>query len=212
MIRIVIADDHRLLLEGLREALGSVPDIDVVGTAVDGEELLERVEEHQPDVLVVDIDMPKLDGLSALAAMDDPPPSLIVTMHTDEAHRAEAEAAGAVAFLSKAAPLPDLAAAIRAANQGERLFGPDLDEILDRNRSPVLDEGAAALTAREREVLALLASGESSTDQLAERLFISQKTVKNHLASIYEKLGVGDRTQAAVEAIRLGLITGSSAP
>lgn len=205
MIRVVIADDHRLLLEGLREALSSMPDIDVVGTAVDGEELLERVAELAPDVLVVDIDMPKLDGLSALHAMEDPPPSLVVTMHTDERHRTGAQRVGAAAFLSKAAPLPDLAAAIRAANHGEQLFGPDLDEILDRHRSPVLDAGAAALTARERELLALLASGESSTEQLAYRLFISQKTVKNHLASIYEKLGVADRAQAAVEAIRLGL-------
>jgi DNA-binding NarL/FixJ family response regulator len=205
MIHVVIADDHRMLLESLRDALGSVPDIDVVGTAVDGEQLLERVEELAPDVLVVDIDMPKLDGLSALGAMEDPPPALVVTMHTDEGHRADARAAGAVAFLSKAAPLPDLAAAIRAANDGEHLFGPDVDEILDRHRSPVLDDGAAALTARERELLALLASGESSTEQLADRLFISQKTVKNHLASIYGKLGVSDRAQAAVEAIRLGL-------
>jgi DNA-binding NarL/FixJ family response regulator len=205
MIRVVIADDHRLLLEGLREALSSMPDIDVVGTAVDGEELLERVEELAPDVLVVDIDMPKLDGLSALRAMEDPPPSLVVTMHTDERHRADAQRVGAAAFLSKAAPLPDLAAAIRAANHGEQLFGPDFDEILDRHRSPVLDAGAAALTPRERELLALLASGESSTEQLAYRLYISQKTVKNHLASIYEKLGVTDRAQAAVEAIRLGL-------
>ncbi|MEE9183651.1 MAG: response regulator transcription factor, partial [Acidimicrobiia bacterium] len=118
----------------------------------------------------------------------------------------KAERAGAVGFLSKSSPLPLLAAAVRAAAAGEifvqRVGGTD---VLDSYQEPVLDPGAASLTQRERELLALLARGVSSTEELAEELFISRKTVKNHLASIYDKLAVSDRAQAAVEAIRLGL-------
>ncbi|HEX9854814.1 MAG TPA: response regulator transcription factor [Acidimicrobiia bacterium] len=204
--RIVIADDHRLLLEGLSQALDSIPDISVAGLASNGQELITAIEEHTPDVLLVDIEMPVMTGLAALSNVTDPPPAIVVTMHTDEEQRRRAAAAGAVGFLSKSTPLPDLAAAIRAVARGETLMDPAaLSETLDRHRAPVLDAGAAALTARERELLRLLASGVSSTEDLADRLFISQKTVKNHLASIYEKLAITDRAQAAVEAIRLGL-------
>jgi DNA-binding NarL/FixJ family response regulator len=130
----------------------------------------------------------------------------MVTMHTDDDQRRRAQAAGAVGFLSKATPLPDLAAAVRAVNAGNNLLtAEDPASLMDDHRQPVLDEGAAALTAREKEVLQLLASGVTSTEDLSDRLFISHKTVKNHLANIYEKLAVADRAQAAVEAIRLGL-------
>ncbi len=207
MIRIVIADDHRLLLEGLTQALDAVPDLDVVGAAQDGVELTSLVEEQHPDVLLVDLEMPRLDGLAALSRLSSPPPAIVVTMHADEEHRGRAEAAGAVGFLSKATPLPDLAAAVRAAAGGEHFIaaGHDMAATLDRHREPVLEAGAADLTKRERELLALLAGGLSSTDALAHEMFISHKTVKNHLANIYEKLGVSDRAQAAVEAIKLGL-------
>lgn len=206
MIRVAIADDHRLLLEGLEEALGSLPDLDVVGTASDGNELAQLVAETAPDVLLVDIDMPRLDGLTALKQLDDPPPAIVVTMHIDEDHRRLAQRAGARGFMSKATPLPQLAAAIRAAHAGENLMDPaTADDLLRVHSEPILEAGAASLTQREKELLGLLASGASSTEELAHELFISQKTVKNHLASIYEKLGVTDRAQAAVEAIRLGL-------
>jgi two-component system, NarL family, response regulator DegU len=204
--RIVIADDHRLLLEGLSQALDSIPDISVAGLATNGEELVAAIDAYTPDVVLVDIEMPVMSGLAALSSVTDPPPALVVTMHTDEEQRRRAAAAGAMGFLSKATPLPDLAAAIRAVARGETLMdAATLAETLDKHREPVLDAGAAALTARERELLKLLSSGVSSTEDLADRLFISQKTVKNHLASIYEKLAITDRAQAAVEAIRLGL-------
>jgi len=117
-------------------------------------------------------------------------------------------AAGAMGFFSKGVPLATLAAAIRAVADGEMLIEYDEethDEVLARYMSAKLDPGAQALTPREVELLQLLASGVSATDELAERLYISQKTVKNHLASIFQKLAVADRTQAAIEAIRLGL-------
>ncbi len=206
VIDILIADDHRLMLESLAEALDSIPDIRVVATAGDGAALIEAVRRHRPDVLLVDIEMPQVSGIAALRALPGDVPAVVVTMHTGVAERRQAEAAGAVGFLSKATPLPDLAAAVRAAAAGERLLDPDaIAEVLDRHRVPQLDAGAASLTAREREILKLLANGVSATDELADQLYISPKTVKNHLANIYEKLAVADRAQAAVEAIRLGL-------
>jgi DNA-binding NarL/FixJ family response regulator len=207
VIRIIIADDHRLLLEGLTQALDGIPDLSVVATAADGEELLRAVEAHAPDVVLLDIEMPRLTGIQALRMLPDGgPATIMVTMHTDDEQRRRAQTAGAVGFLSKATPLPELAAAIRAVHAGRDLLDVDDPEaVLDEHRQPVLDEGAAALTTREKELLQLLASGVTSTEDLADRLYISHKTVKNHLANIYEKLAVSDRAQAAVEAIRLGL-------
>lgn len=205
-IRIIIADDHAMLRDGLAQALDSLPDIDVIATAADGRELLEVLEAATPDVILVDIEMPRLSGIGVLRKLVGAPPAIVVTMHAEDEQRRKAAAAGAAGFLSKSAPLPDLAAAIRAVDAGESVLDADtLQETLDRHRQPHLDDGAAALTAREREVLKMLASGVSTTEDLADRLFISQKTVKNHLASIYEKLAITDRAQAVVEAIRLGL-------
>ncbi len=206
MIRVLIADDHQLLLEGLAQALNRLPDITVVGTAQDGKELVELAGDVPADVVILDQDMPKLTGIGAIKRLGSGTRAIVVTMHADEEHRAKAERAGAVGFLSKSAPLPLLAAAVRAAAAGET-FAEEIggSEILDSYHEAQLDPGAAALTQRERELLSLLARGVSSTIELAEQLFISQKTVKNHLASIYDKLAVSDRAQAAVEAIRLGL-------
>jgi len=206
MIRVAIADDHRMLLEGLSNALSAVPDLMVVVTAVDGEELVESLTTTPADVLVVDLEMPGMDGFRTLEHLGGELPAVVVTMHSDDVRRTKAAALGATAFLSKGAPLPQLAAAVRAVFSGENLIESGVDDaVMTRHGTPVLDEGAAALTGRERELLGMLANGVSNTDELAERLFISNKTVKNHLASIYDKLGVSDRAQAAVEAIRLGL-------
>ncbi len=205
-IKIVIADDHTMMREGLSQALDSIPDIEVIASAADGKELLDTLAELTPDVILVDIEMPRLSGIGALRKLEGDPLAIVVTMHADPEQRRKATAAGAKGFLSKSAPLPDLAAAIRAVAAGEVLVDEEkTPEILDQHRQPVLDEGAAALTARERELLKLLASGVSGTEDLADQLFISQKTVKNHLASIYEKLAITDRAQAVVEAIRLGI-------
>lgn len=205
-ITVAIADDHRLLLEGLSQALDQIPDIKVIGQAGDGEELLTLVAELQPDVVITDQDMPGTTGLEVLRRLNGKPPTIVVTMHADEEHRLAAEQAGAVGFLSKGAPLPLLAASVRAAAAGET-FIESIGErsVIERFGEPVLDPGAESLTRRERELLGLLANGVSSTEDLAERMFISHKTVKNHLASIYEKLAVADRAQAAVEAIKLGI-------
>ena len=205
-IRVAIADDHVLFADGISRALAAVPDIDVLGTASNGRELVELLKTITPDVLLIDLEMPELDGLGALAALGSHPPAIVVTMHENAEQRQRAREAGASGFLSKATPLPDLAAAVRATALGLTLLDPTtLREILDEHQEPQLEGGAASLTARERELLGVLAEGVSATEDLADRLFISQKTVKNHLANIYEKLDVSDRTQAAVIAIRLGL-------
>jgi len=205
-IRVVIADDHVLVLDGMRQALDALPDIQVVAVATTGDELIAVLDRIDPDVLLVDIEMPGRTGLAALRDLEDPPPALIVTMHTEDEYRQRAVAAGAVGFLSKATPLPELAAAVRAAHDGVVLMDVDnLEAALDPYREARLSPGAESLTPRERELLGLLAGGISGTEELAEEMFISQKTVKNHLASIYEKLGISDRAQAVVEAMRLGL-------
>ncbi len=204
-IRIVIADDHRLMLDGLKQGLDSLPDITVVGTAVDGTALKGLVETSTPDVLLVDVEMPEMSGLSAISQITDLPPTIVVTMHTAESYRRSAREAGAVAFLSKGLPLPDLAAAIRAVHDGCNLFDADIDAVLADYRTPRLSSRAATVTERERDVLRCLVRGISSTEDIADELYISQKTVKNHLASIYDKLGVNDRAQAVVESIKLGL-------
>ena len=206
MIRVAIADDHLLLLEGLSQALDGVPDITVVGAVTDGDALIAALDSLSPDVVLVDIEMPGSDGFSALRRMHSSVRAIVVTMHTGDDERRRAEAAGASGFLSKSTPLPDLAAAIRAVCDGRDLITEkSVEDTLDLYRQPNLDEGAARLTDRERQVLKLLASGVSSTDDLAAELFISNKTVKNHLANIYKKLAITDRVQAVVEAIRLGL-------
>jgi DNA-binding NarL/FixJ family response regulator len=204
VIRIVIADDHQLMLDGLSQALDSLPDITVVGTATDGSNLAAVVNARMPDVLLVDVEMPGMSGLSAISQLDPLPPTLVVTMHTADDYGMAAQEAGAVGFLSKGLPLPELAAAIRAAHHGIDLFTTD-DPSLDRFMTPTLSTRAASITGRERDVLQCLVRGISGTADIADELYISQKTVKNHLASIYEKLGVNDRAQAVVEAMKLGL-------
>jgi DNA-binding NarL/FixJ family response regulator len=208
LISVLVADDHTLFAEGLSQALAAIPDLHVAGTASGGVELVALAGKTPADVLLIDLEMPDLSGFEVLAALKGSLPAIIVTMHADEERRSQAIKAGARGFLSKSTPLPELAAAVRAVAAGENLASltTTLSDILVQFMEPVLDPGAASLTARERELLTLLGEGVSSTEELAERLFISPKTVKNHLASIYEKLSIGDRTQAAVEAIRLGLV------
>jgi DNA-binding NarL/FixJ family response regulator len=203
MIRVMIADDHQLFAEGLGEGLMAIPDIRVVGMVSTGHEMLEKLKTQPADVLLIDLEMPGLDGLATLRELKGTIKAIVVSMHDNPEARKAVSAAGARAMFSKGVPLLDLAAAIRAVADGELLVeGAPPSEIY---RQPALDPGAAALTERETEILQLLAKGVSSTEDLADRLFISQKTVKNHLASIFHKLSVADRTQAAIEAIKLGI-------
>ena len=139
MFRVVIADDHRLLLEGLVSALEALPDVSVIGTVADGEELVAVLKNHKPDVALVDLEMPNMGGLSALGVVSESTRCIVVTMHTDEEQRQRARAAGAKGFLSKATPLPDLAASIRAVADGQHLWDQPLEDAIDDYRQPVLD-------------------------------------------------------------------------
>jgi len=199
----MIADDHQLFAESLSEGLSAIPDLRVVGVVSNGSELLDRLKTQPADVLLIDLEMPGLDGLGTLAALPTSAKAIVVSMHDNDQTRQAVAKAGASGMFSKGVPLTDIAAAIRAVAAGEILVTGVA--VAEKYRRPTLDPGAAALTDRETEILSLLAKGVSSTEDLADRLYISQKTVKNHLASIFSKLSVADRTQAAIEAIRLGI-------
>lgn len=208
MIRVMIADDHQLFAEGLSQALNGLPDARVVGVADSGPALEKLLSTQPAEVCIVDIEMPGGDGIEAIGRIGRKTKAIVVSMHAGDDQRARAATAGAQGFFSKAVPLTTLAAAVRAVADGHDLSGmttEERDELLESYREAQLDPGAASLTAREREILQLLALGVSATEELADRLYISQKTVKNHLASIFQKLAVSDRTQAAIEAIRLGI-------
>ncbi|HZD22036.1 MAG TPA: response regulator transcription factor [Acidimicrobiia bacterium] len=208
MIRVMIADDHQLFADGLSQALNSLPDTRVVGVVNSGPDLRTALQTQPAEVAIVDIEMPEGDGIDTISLLDRKSRAIVVSMHADDFQRARAAKAGARGFFSKGVPLLTLAAAVRAVADDKNLIDlsdEERDEVLETYREAELDPGAAALTAREREILQLLAVGVSATDELADRLYISQKTVKNHLASIFQKLAVSDRTQAAIEAIRLGI-------
>lgn len=208
MIRVMIADDHQLFAEGLSQALNSLPDTRVVGMVHSGLDLDDALLTQPAEVSIVDIEMPGGDGIETISRLGRRSRAIVVSMHASDEQRQRAAQAGAVGFFSKAVPLTTLAAAVRAVADGKNLLelsDEERDELLETFREAQLDPGAASLTPREKEILQLLAVGVSATDELAERLYISQKTVKNHLASIFQKLAVSDRTQAAIEAIRLGI-------
>jgi DNA-binding NarL/FixJ family response regulator len=208
MIRVMIADDHQLFAEGLSQALDILPDTRVVGVVGSGPALEEALQTQPAEVSIVDIEMPGGDGIDTIAVVGHKSRAIVVSMYASDEQRQRASRAGARGFFSKGVPLTTLAAAVRAVADDQNLLemtDEERDEVLEGYREAELDPGAASLTAREREILQLLAVGVSATDELADRLYISQKTVKNHLASIFQKLAVSDRTQAAIEAIRLGI-------
>ncbi|HSM44145.1 MAG TPA: response regulator transcription factor [Acidimicrobiia bacterium] len=208
MIRVMIADDHQLFAEGLSQALNSLPDTRVVGLVNSGPDLKDSLENQPAEVSIVDIEMPGGDGIDAISVVSKKTRAIVVSMHADDQQRQRAARAGALGFFSKGVPLATLAAAVRAVADGQNLIelaDEERDSLLESYGEATLDPGAASLTPREREILQLLAVGVSATDELADRLYISQKTVKNHLASIFQTLAVSDRTQAAIEAIRLGI-------
>ncbi len=208
MIRVMIADDHKLFAEGLSQALDSLPDARVVGVVESGPELDDALMTQPAEVSIVDIEMPGGDGITTIGELGRRTNAIVVSMHASDEQKARAADAGAKGFFSKGVPLGTLAAAVRAVADGKDLIGledHERDELLEGYNEAQLDPGAASLTEREKEILRLLAVGVSATDEMADRLYISQKTVKNHLASIFQKLAVSDRTQAAIEAIRLGI-------
>jgi DNA-binding NarL/FixJ family response regulator len=204
MIRVLVAEDHRIVRDGLVELLGDAEDVEVVATAADGEEALRLVREHQPDVVLMDISMPVVDGIRATASVAEMDPEIHVVMLTAFSDRDRVVAAldaGAVGYLLKDAEPQELLEAIRSASRGEAPLAPRAARQLLAARS---EERHADLSKREQEVLGLVAEGLPNK-LIARRLEISEKTVKAHLTSVFSHIGVTDRTQAALWAQRHGI-------
>ncbi len=204
-IRVVIADDHRVVRDGLSYLFSHEPGIDVVGEAGDGEQALRVVAATRPDVLLLDLLMPRLDGHGVLAALGDLPhqPAVVVlTSITDDEHLVRALHAGATSYLLKTASADDVVAAIHAAAADTASLSRDLLARLTRSlQKPPAPDPLRALSPREREVLGLVTRGYSNR-QIARELGIGDETVKTHVSSVLAKLGVQDRIQAAIFALR----------
>ena len=209
-IKVVIADDHSLVRQGLRRYLDMAEDIDVVGEASNGEEAIGLVEEAQPDVVLLDIRMPGVDGLEAARRIRDRFPNvgaIMLTAYDDRQFVVEAVRAGARGYVLKARDAEHLIQTVRLVAGGNMVIDPQLVVALaeELSQAKERDRKAETLTAREIEVLQLLAFGHTNRD-IAEKLFISPDTVKTHLEHIFEKLGASDRTAAVAEALRRRLI------
>lgn len=211
MIRVLIVDDQTLVRQGVRGLLELVPDIEVVGEASDGQEAVERVPEIKPDVLLLDIRMPRLDGIAVLEALgkaDVLPPTLVLTTFDDGDAAIAAIKAGAKGLMLKDVSLDDLAQAIRDLAVNKTAFQPAMTESLMAaiRRGPSASSEsyvAEALTAREREVLHLICGGYSNKE-IADLLALAEGTVKNHVSNLLLKLDARDRTRAALKALQEG--------
>jgi DNA-binding NarL/FixJ family response regulator len=216
-IRVLVADDQQLLRAGFRVILESEPDIEVVGEAADGMAALDLVVSTRPDVVLMDIRMPRLDGLSAterLMALPDPPRVVVLTTFDQNEYVVRALRAGAYGFLLKDAPASRLIAAIRAAASGEALIEPSITRrLIEQFAAPDAEPTGVpavmrSLTERELQVLRLMARGRSNAE-IAGEMVIAETTVKTHVARILTKLGVRDRVQAVVLAYDSGFVTRS---
>ena len=223
MTSVVIVDDQGLVRAGFRSLLEGEPDIEVVGDAADGEQALDVVTRLQPDVTLMDIRMPVLDGLAATRRLVEDGVStrvLVLTTFDLDEYVFEALRAGASGFLLKDAPAEELVAAIRTVAAGDALLAPGvtrrvIDAFVRRGAPPArpaTDDRLALLTPRELEVLGLLARGLSNLD-IATRLFVSEGTTKTHVSNVLAKLGLRDRVQAVIFAYEAGVVVaGESGP
>lgn len=212
-IRVVLVDDQTLVREGLRSLLGMLPDIEVVAEAAGGREAIERIPDLAPDVVLLDLRMPDLDGLEVLrrlGAAGALPPTLVLTTFDEDALLLEAVRRGARGFLLKDVSLDRLADAIRRVADGGTLLQPALTERIVRaalaadHDFPSLDP-PDPLTPREVEVLRLMVGGYSNRE-IADALHVAEGTAKNHISNILSKLGVRDRTRAVLKGLEMGLV------
>ena len=209
-IRVLIADDHTLFRDGLVALLNSVDDIKLIGSAQDGLEAVKQAAASQPDVILMDILMPELNGIEATRTIIQTSPHIgviMLTMFEDDESVFSAMRAGARGYILKGAGQDDVLRAIRAVDRGEALFGPSIaTRLMEFFKTPAAEPPQAfpELTEREHEILALIAQG-ASNHEIAEQLNISLKTVRNHVSNIYNKMQVTDRVQAVLRAREAGL-------
>jgi DNA-binding NarL/FixJ family response regulator len=208
VIRVLLADDQRVVREGLGTLLGLLDGIELVGTAADGEEALTLAARHDPDVVLMDLRMPRVDGIEAirrLAERGERPRSIALTTYADDASVLGALRAGARGYLTKDAGAEQIRAAVEAVARGEAALDPAVQHhVLAALTEPATPELPDGLTPREAEVLALIAEGLTNAE-IAERLVVSAATVKTHVNHIFAKAGVRDRAQAVVYAYANGL-------
>lgn len=213
MLRIVIADDHDLFREGLKQLLESVHDLEVVGEASDGRQAVLLVEQQRPDVVLMDISMPEMDGIQATETIVQRGlniPVIVLTMYADDEYAVSAIRAGAKGYLLKNSRSDEVINAIRLAAAGGSAIDPALGAVLMRefqrllNRTP--NESRQQLTSREQQFLELLVKGHNNR-QIAMELELAESTVKNNLSALFQKIGVRDRTQAVLYAISNGLVS-----
>jgi DNA-binding NarL/FixJ family response regulator len=200
MIRVLLAEDHAVVRSGLLQLLGDLQDVEVVGAATGGEEAVTLAAEHKPDVVLMDLQMPGIDGIEATRRIRGADPSVnvvVLTAFSDRERILDAIDAGAVGYLLKDAEPEELIRGLQAAARGESPLAPKAAQALVAARAQ--QHSDPELTPREREVLALLADGLPNK-LIARRLDISEKTVKAHLTNIFQRIGVTDRTQAALWA------------
>ncbi|HOR85397.1 MAG TPA: response regulator transcription factor [Bacillota bacterium] len=210
-IRIIIADDHSIVREGLKQLLELEEDFEVVGQASNGAETIERVKELKPDVLLLDINMPTMNGIKALKKLKEEGIDtrvVILTIHEDREYLLETMQIGASGYILKDSDSASFFKAIRDAYNGESYIQPKLaaDLIREFNKPKLARvKNENELTQREYEVITLIADGMNNKD-IADKLFISEKTVKNHVSNIFRKINVSDRTQAAIYAYKNNII------
>lgn len=212
-IRVYIADDHTLFREGLRQLLEMERDIEVVGEAADGLEAVGGVRKLSPDVVLMDISMPVVNGVAAITQILEGAPDtgiIVLTMYRQDQYVYDAMRAGARGYLLKDAKPSDLIFAIRAVARGASMVDPRLTTTVLKEfrrlaNQVEADQGLGGLTQRELEILRLLALGLSNKE-IAHRLCLAEKTVKNYLSTIFQKLEINDRVQAAIYALRHGLV------
>ena len=212
VIRVAVVDDQRLFTKGISGLVDMLPGVEAVGVAYDGEEAITLCRKEEPDVVLMDISMPKMDGISATREIKDLLPQtavVILTGHEEDEHVFEGIKAGAQGYLLKDAELEDLSRAIRTVHAGDTIIAPELAQkmlsTIEGSGSSGRSELMPPLTDRELEVIRALARGMSDR-QIAGALSISEKTVRNHTSNIYRKLHIFDRTQAVIYAVREGVI------
>jgi DNA-binding NarL/FixJ family response regulator len=204
-VRVLVVDDHPVVRTGLRGMLAVDPGIEVIGEASSGAEALALVERDRPDVVMMDLRMPGMDGVAATASITERYPAvrvLVVTTYDTDTDILRAVEAGATGYLLKDTPREQLAAAVHAASRGETVLAPPVAaKLVTRMRAPAADN----LTAREIEVLGAVSAGLTNAE-IGRRLFIGEATVKTHLLRVFAKLGVDDRTAAVTVAMQRGIL------